>query len=832
MTGENTQLDLARKFTLYTGRNIFLTGKAGTGKTTFLHTLKSQTSKRLIVVAPTGVAAINAGGVTIHSFFQMPFGPIIPDKSIQRVHEKSKYERFQHRFSKQKIKIIKSLDLLVIDEISMVRADLLDGIDEVLRRYRDRNKPFGGVQLLLIGDLQQLAPVVKNDEWALLKDYYDTAFFFSSIALKKTDYVTVLLEHVYRQSDQKFLDILNLVRNNKIDQLSLNELNKRYIPGFIEKEEEGYIILTTHNNQAKEINRSRLKKLSSSSVIMSGFIEGDFPEYSYPTDIELELKVGAQVMFVKNDPNTEKQFYNGKIGIIEEIEEDIVWVKCEGEDNLIQVEALEWENVKYSIDTESKEITENITGRFIQHPLKLAWAITIHKSQGLTFEKAIIDASAAFTHGQVYVALSRCKSLEGMVLNSPLRPDCFINNSQVSGFTKSAEENQPTQDILLSSRRAFEIGLLQELFSFSTIAYSLSYIIKLSQSHSASLVGKIDEKLIDIQSKFKKEILFVQEKFLIQIKSLGNKGIDIHENKELQDRIIKAAHYYEEKIASYLQSLNDIKIETDNREVKKLANDSTDKLYLNLHKKNLCLKGCKEGFKVEDFLSVRAKSELEEAPKRKKTKMTAADISDEIRNPELYAALINFRNKIAEKEDLTHYMVIHVKTLINLANHQPSNLKEMGMIKGIGQKKIELYGSEILEIISKFKNDDLKFSATEVEAARKKKSAEEDTTDISLKMYLAGKTKEEIAKERNYAVATIETHFSKKIGSGELDIKDFVGEKKIKVIMDYFKNAEDRLLTPARESLGEEYSYSDLRYVIKYMGFLEGKEGIEGGELE
>ncbi len=832
MTGENTQLDLARKFTLYTGRNIFLTGKAGTGKTTFLHTLKTQASKRFIVVAPTGVAAINAGGVTIHSFFQMPFGPIIPDINIRTRNEQSKSGKFQHRFSKQKIKIIKSLDLLVIDEISMVRADLLDGIDEVLRRYRDRNKPFGGVQLLLIGDLQQLAPVVKNNEWALLKDYYDTAFFFSSIALKKTDYVTVLLEHVYRQSDQKFLDILNLVRNNKIDPFSLNELNKRYVPGFIEKEEEGYIILTTHNNQAREINQNRLRRLKSESVIMSGFTEGEFPEYSYPTDIELELKVGAQVMFVKNDPSHEKQFYNGKIGIIEDIEENLVWVKCEGEDNLIQVEALEWENVKYSIDSESKEITENITGRFIQHPLKLAWAITIHKSQGLTFEKAIIDASAAFTHGQVYVALSRCKSLEGMVLNAPLRPDCFINNSQVSGFTKSAEENQPTQDILVSSRKAFEQELLHELFSFSTIAYSLSYIVKLSQSHSASLIGKIDEKLIDIQSKFKQEILSVQGKFLAQLKNLGSKEIELTENKELQDRITKAAHYYEEKIASYLQLLSDIKIETDNKEIKKLANASTDKLYLNLHKKNLCLQGCKEGFKVEDFLSVRAKAELEEAPKRKKTKMTAADISDEILNPELYAALINFRNKIAEEKDLTHYMVIHVKALINLANHQPSNLKEMAMIKGIGQKKIELYGKEILDIISKFKNDNLKFSATEVEATKKKKSAEGDTFDISLKMFLAGKTKEEIAKERNYAVTTIETHLSKKIGSGELDIKDLLGEKKIKVIMDYFKNAENKLLTPAREALGEEYSYGDLRFVIKYMEFLEGKEGIEEGMLE
>ncbi len=821
MTGENTQLDLAEKFTLYTGRNIFLTGKAGTGKTTFLHHLKTISSKRIIIVAPTGVAAINAGGVTIHSFFQMPFGPIIPDTDIHKRNEKSKSERFQHRFSKQKINIIKSLDLLVIDEISMVRADLLDGIDSVLRRYRDRNKAFGGVQLLLIGDLQQLAPVVKNDEWELLKNYYETAFFFSSRALKKGNYITILLEKVYRQSDQKFLDILNLVRNNKIDQQNLDELNKRYIPGFIEKEAEGYIILTTHNNQAKSINQDRLRKLNADSVIMTGLIEGDFPEYSYPTDIELELKEGAQVMFVKNDPNPDKQFYNGKIGIIEEIEEDIIWVKCEDEDNLIEVVPLEWENIKYSIDSDTKEISENVTGRFIQHPLKLAWAITIHKSQGLTFEKAIIDASAAFTHGQVYVALSRCKSLEGMVLNSPLRPDCFINNSQVYGFTKSAEENQPTTDILMSSRLAFEKELLLELFSFQKINYSISHFLQLSESHSASLVGKIDEKLRDIKSKFQQEIISVQDKFLTQLQHLSQKKISIVDNLELQDRIKKAAHYYFEKISAYLVSIDEIKIETDNKEVKKLANESLGKLYLNFHKKNLCLQSCTEGFKVEEFLSVKAKAEMEEAPKWKAKKVVATDLSDEIRNPQLYAELIKFRNKIAEEEGLSHYMVIHVKTLINLSNHQPSTLKELGMIKGVGQKKIDLYGSQLLDIISRFKNDSLKFEAKEVESVKKKKEPKVDSALISLEMFLEGKTEEEIAKERNYAVTTIEGHLAKKIASGELDVKKLVGEKELELIMNYFKKAENRLITPAKESLGERYSYREIKYVQKYMEYLE-----------
>jgi len=554
---------------------------------------------------------------------------------------------------------------------------------------------------------------------------------------------------------------------------------------------------------------------------MTGLIEGDFPEYSYPTDIELELKEGAQVMFVKNDPNPDKQFYNGKIGIIEEIEDDIIWVKCEDEDNLIEVRPLEWENIKYSIDAQTKEISENVIGRFVQHPLKLAWAITIHKSQGLTFEKAIIDASAAFTHGQVYVALSRCKNLEGMVLNSPLRSDCFINNSQVYGFTKSAEENQPTASSYMTAKIEYEKELLLDLFTFNNISYQINHFLHLSESHSASLVGKIDEKLKQLKNRFQQEIISAQDKFLTQIKYLSQTRISVEENPELQERIRKAAKYYSEKMTEYTTLTDAIKIETDNKEVKKVAKESYGKLYLNLHKKNICLSSCKNGFKIKEFLSVRAKAELEEPPKTTSKRTTATDLSDEIRNPQLYAELIKFRNRIAAEEGLTHYMVIHVKALINLANHQPSTLKELGMIKGIGTKKVELYGSQLLEIISKFKDDSLKFEVKEVEKPKKKKKTREDSAGISLKLFLEGLSEEEIAKERNYAVTTIETHLALKIGSGELDIHKVVGKKELESIMDYFKNAENRFIQPAKENLGEEFSYREIKYVQKYMEYLE-----------
>ncbi|MGA1842037.1 MAG: ATP-dependent DNA helicase, partial [bacterium] len=342
-TIDNPQLELAFNFVQYTNKSVFLTGKAGTGKTTFLHNLKRLSPKRMIVVAPTGVAAINAGGVTIHSFFQMPLGPQVPARYTNETDTSQPYAQNQYNIKKlnrEKIGIIKSMDLLVIDEISMVRADLLDGIDDVLRRFRDHDKPFGGTQLLMIGDIQQLAPVVKEDEWEILKSYYETVYFFSSKALNQTHFISIELKHIYRQSDEYFVNILNKIRNNNIDKPALDELNKRYIPNFSPAENEGYITLTTHNRRAQEINDTRLKKLPGKPRVFTAVVEGDFPDYSYPTEYNLELKTGAQVMFVKNDTSGNKLYYNGKIGKIAKIEEDSVWVECPGDPLPIPVEKI------------------------------------------------------------------------------------------------------------------------------------------------------------------------------------------------------------------------------------------------------------------------------------------------------------------------------------------------------------------------------------------------------------------------------------------------------------------------------------------------------------
>ncbi len=465
----NNDLQFAFDFVKYTNRNIFLTGRAGTGKTTFLHDLKKSSPKRMIVVAPTGVAAINAGGVTLHSFFQLPFHPYVPTFYLPQNNPGNPAEQKDpagYKMSREKINIIKSLDLLVIDEISMVRADTLDAVDSALRRYKNRYLPFGGVQLLMIGDLQQLAPVVRDEDREILDKYYDSSFFFGSRALCSTDFVTIELKHIYRQSDQVFINLLNKVRDNHVDTEVLNELNKRYIPDFDPDSDGGYITLTTHNSQSQALNDSKLEKLPGRSHSFKATIQDEFPEFSYPTSSELFLKAGAQVMFVKNDISGDKLFFNGKIGKVEKFEDDKIVVKCPDDDFPIRVEMAEWQNMKYSLDEDTKEIQETVIGTFSQYPLKLAWAITIHKSQGLTFDRAVIDACAAFAHGQVYVALSRCRTLNGLVLSTRINQRSIIDNPAISEFVNEKIQTQPGQEQLAEAEKSLPAEVADRTFRF------------------------------------------------------------------------------------------------------------------------------------------------------------------------------------------------------------------------------------------------------------------------------------------------------------------------------------------------------------------------------
>lgn len=694
----NPQLELAFNFVQFTEKNIFLTGKAGTGKTTFLHNLKTRSPKRMIVVAPTGVAAINAGGVTIHSFFQLPFGPFLPN-------DVGNDSRSMNRFGREKINIIKSLDLLVIDEVSMVRADLLDGIDSVLRRYKNKYKPFGGVQLLMIGDLQQLAPVVKEDEWVLLKDHYETMFFFSSKALKITKHITIELLHIYRQTDTAFIDILNKVRENKMDPASLLELNKRYIPGFNKHYDEGYITLTTHNSQAQQINETKLQLLPGKTLHFKATVTNEFPDYAYPTEYNLSLKKGAQVMFVKNDSTRDKLFYNGKIGIIEDINTESIFVRCQGDEDVIPVQLAEWQNTKYTVDADTKEIKESIAGTFVQYPLKLAWAITIHKSQGLTFEKAIIDANAAFAHGQVYVALSRCKTLEGLVLSSPLSSQCIKSDSTLAAFNREIELNPPGQQELEASRRAYEVALVLELFNFSALLRRSEYVRKIAAEHSGSLPLGCLDIFRSMSNLIMSDLCTVSDKFQGQLKNLIEQHASLEENEELQTRIRKASTYFLMKTeAIIIEVVRNTALETDNKTVRKSIKEATGYLMQDAIVKTACLSCCTKGFVVKDFLDARAKASLEKEPD-KKSIVPETYFGEKNSNKELFSMLKAWRDQKAKDMDTAVYMIIQVQTMQILSASKPATLSELKKIKGLGKKKMDSYGEELLEIIRQFCNN-------------------------------------------------------------------------------------------------------------------------------
>ena len=599
---KNTALRTAWEFVENTGKSIFLTGKAGTGKTTFLKTIVERSRKRPVVVAPTGVAAINAGGVTIHSFFQLPFTPFIPGAKVE-----SKFD-----FGREKRKIISSMDLLIIDEISMVRADLLDAIDAVLRRFRDHFKPFGGVQLLMIGDLAQLTPVVTPEDERLLKPHYDTPYFFGSKALAQTEYVTIQLEKVYRQQDTTFVDILNGIREGHPTQAMLDRLNARCKPAFIPKPGEGYIRLTTHNNLADFYNDSELRKLPSRLFSFKAETEGTFPEYSYPTADTLVLKTGAQVMFVKNDPSGNHRYYNGRIGQVTYVDGNKVMVHCEGDEKAIDVEPLEWENTRYTLNDATREIEAEVVGKFRQYPLRLAWAITIHKSQGLTFDRAIIDANQSFAPGQVYVALSRCRTLEGLVLAAPLEPRAIINDVRVESYmAQQGAEAQRSITQLPVLKQEYERHLLLQLFDFTAILYLQETMVRIFaeyfyHSHS-SLLQLHNQALADL----KQRVVAVADKWKAVIMPLSADGL---REEAFLARVRRSAEYFSQTLKDIVWKPLQLseQVETNNKQAqKRLSNAVPELRQALLARCYLLMKIAERGFSVPVYLREKQMSMLD-----------------------------------------------------------------------------------------------------------------------------------------------------------------------------------------------------------------------------
>ena len=634
---ENKELRTAWDFVENTGRSIFLTGKAGTGKTTFLKTIVERSRKRPIVVAPTGVAAINAGGVTIHSFFQLPFSPYVPGAKVE--------SRFD--FGREKRKIIASIDLLIIDEISMVRADLLDAIDNVLRRFRDHNRPFGGVQLLMIGDLAQLTPVVTPEDEQVLKPYYDTPYFFGSKALRQIDYVTIQLEHVYRQQDTSFIEILNQIREGHPSQKVLDQLNSRCLPSTpsdwrgrsgaqhvstSRESLEGAIRLTTHNQLANYYNESELQKLPGRAFLYHAEVQGTFPDYAYPTAETLVLKQGAQVMFVKNDPSGAHRYYNGRIGRVMTAEQNRLTVFCEGDDEAIEVEPLEWENTRYTLNEKTREIEAEVQGTFKQLPLRLAWAITIHKSQGLTFDRAIIDANQSFAPGQVYVALSRLRSLEGLTLATPLSDRAIINDERVDNYIvqQEAEARRSIEQLPLL-KQEYERYLLLQLFDFRPLLYQQETMVRIFAEffyHShASLKQLHDQALLDLRQ----HVIAVADKWQQKIQTMPFEAL--HSNDFLE-RVKRSAGYFADTLTNILSKPMELtaKIETNNKQAaRRLGYALPDERQTWLSHRYLLTKIAERGFTVSIYLKEKqhstldAMEESELSPRsRKKAKRVSA----------------------------------------------------------------------------------------------------------------------------------------------------------------------------------------------------------------
>ena len=797
---KNPELELALQFIDKTDRNLFITGKAGTGKTTFLHKIKNDSLKRMVIVAPTGVAAINAKGVTIHSFFQMPFGPILPNQ-IANTNQ-------QRKFSKTKIDIIKSLDLVIIDEISMVRADLLDAIDQVMRRYKNRNKVFGGAQILMIGDLQQLAPVVKPNEWSLLQQHYETVYFFSSKAYQEANVVSIELKHIYRQKNENFIQILNEIRTNTLSDSSAEILNKNYNPSFSPSKEEGYITLTTHNNRANLINNSELNKLKIKSTFFNAEISGKFSENAYPNAERLELKVGAQVMFLKNDSSTDKRYYNGKIGIITAISKESVSVQCPNEVDEIVTEKETWSNINYSINEETKAIKEEMIGAFSQIPLRLAWAITIHKSQGLTFEKAIIDAEASFAHGQTYVALSRCTSLDGLVLKTPITSSAIINDNTVSVFNESVEENHPDERILNESEKHFQLNLISEILDYQPLLYPTTRLIDIFYKNQTSIKGDVIDHLQTIKDEGVVALMKVSNGFKNQLLQISEDAILSENSSQIQERFIKAIAYFIIKTkGDILKPLNTITFSTDNKAVQKDFSKQLDSLKEKLLEKLFVLQKLTNGFKVQDYLEVRAKAVLQKSEPVKKKKVVSK------RDPILSIKLRELRDEISKDLGIAHFQIFTQETLYAMCDELPRTEKELLKIVGMGKTRVTKYGEAVLEAIDSYCKDNGINKLNE-----QKKEDKKPTKQISYELFKSGLSVKDIAKERGLTSGTIENHLANYITSGDINVLELIELKRYNKVRNEIESAgEVKGLTALKEKVDGGITYMELKMVLMSM---------------
>lgn len=837
MEAIDKNIKLAHDLVKFTSKSVFLTGKAGTGKTTFLRNLPNITRKRMAVVAPTGVAALNAGGVTIHSFFQLPFTPYIPEGaevSFVTKDEEGNAVREQFRMSGNKIKLLRSLDLLVIDEISMVRSDLLDAVDSVLRHYRRSSLPFGGVQLLMIGDLYQLTPVVKEEEWRIISRFYRSPYFFDSNALKKVDYVTVELTHIFRQQDDVFISILNQIRTNTLTSESLAVLNSR-VSTNTDNDDEQNIRLTTHNNDANGINTSKLDALEGQEYTFEADIIDNFPPYMYPTDETLTLKVGAQVMFIKNDSSPAKLYYNGKIGKITEIDDTKIMVLCKGDLSPIEVKEEKWENIQYVVNNETKEIEQNVIGEFIQYPLRLAWAITVHKSQGLTFDRAIIDVHAAFAFGQVYVALSRCKSLEGLTLKTPISSQMIKSDTEVVTFCDNARQKQPDEQSLNKYIVSYQRDVLLKIFDFNSLQRQLTEVRKVYMSNFNRFNPEYSQRLIDVVQQFDSQIFDVNKKFVIQLWKIFSASPDVQlkDDEFLQQRLWKASEYYHGKLAEIIgEPFSQMLLESDNKEIDDEMKSALEALELEYCKKRNIFEKLRDGFSTEMYLKIISITEDKFVPtfSRKSHPTYSAPKT----NKELFGVLNAWRKSVADEFDMPVYYVLPQKSLVEIVDKLPRNAKSLSKITGIGVKKVAAYGNDILNIINDYCKtngiDDDAISPEleklpEPKKAKKPKPSKGDSFKKSFEMFKQGMSVADIAKERSLVESTVYSHLTRFIKTGEIQPEELIGKEKFSEIMDFLESHSfSGSVSPLYAEAEGKYSYEELRVGLAFMEKMQAQE--------
>ena len=814
--------DLAFRFVTETNLNIFLTGKAGTGKTTFLKYLRQHSFKKMVVAAPTGVVAINAGGVTLHSLFQLPFAPFVPSKdSSDGINSHSLLS--QIRYNKEKLNLFRNLELLVIDETSMVASHTVDAIDAILRSVRRRSQlPFGGVQVLFIGDLHQLPPVVKNHEWDFLKNYYPSIFFFDSIVLREHVPVMVELKEIFRQQDNTFIDVLNGIRNNNLSQANFELLNSRLKRNFVPADDEGYITLTTHNNQADTINKKKLDTLKERPKIYEAKIYRDFPEHIFPAESELELKVGAQVMFLKNDVE-DKKYYNGKIGTVTSLTDNGIKVRCKGEHYDIDVKKYEWKNTNYSLNPDTREIVENELGSFEQYPLRLAWAITIHKSQGLTFDKLVIDAENAFANGQVYVALSRCTTLEGLVLTSSVNQSFLGAHQSLKEWQGKNQDDKILPQKFNEAREKYILHELQNIFAFYRWYYELKDFHEELTEHQEELPSSTTawfKDLIEIQEKLQG----VADKFKEQITALSNNNPNAEGNEALQKRIKDAANYFSAEIQKWKEKFYKHPLSTDKKKVARDIDASLTEVAFILHEILHRINHCKDRFNLNEYLKVGKKVEtaadkIQSSYAQNQEQEVAVDGTS---NEELYSRLAGLRKQIVGKTNLPLYMVFSSQAIQNICTYLPQNKEALIKIKGFGKVKVAQYGDEVIQLVRDY-CEEYNLQPKEIfppKRERKPKEQKTPTVDETVSHFKNGKSIADIATERKLTVGTIEGHLAQAIKLGAIEIEQLIPMDEVKELAQHFPaviEQEYAQLNAVREKLPAAVSFGKLKMVLAWI---------------